>query len=104
MILDADGSHVDDGLGVILDVVVDAQIADTQLPGREGIRSRDLPISSLRGRLMSQLLVDGIEHDHPIARGQCTEVVFALGRIHNPVGHERSLLPDWGLVGRPILR
>jgi hypothetical protein len=29
MVLDADGSHMHHGLGVILDVVVDAQVADT---------------------------------------------------------------------------
>jgi hypothetical protein len=41
---------------------------------------------------MRQLIIDGIEHDGPIASGQGTKVVFALRRVRNPVGHGRFLL------------
>jgi hypothetical protein len=92
MILDADGSHLDNGLGVILDVVIDTQIADASLPGSERIGSQGLPVSSRHCRLMTQRLIDGVQLRRTVASRQSSEMVFALGRICESVGHEPSAL------------
>jgi hypothetical protein len=60
VVLDADGSHRNDGLGVILDVVIDTQVADTQLLRRERIRSQGLSVSRHHRRPLTQLLIDGV--------------------------------------------
>jgi hypothetical protein len=64
MHLDADGADMHHGFRVILDVIIDAQVSDAQLPGGKGIRSQGLAVASLHRRLMDQLLLDGIHHDH----------------------------------------
>ena len=55
---------------------------------------------------MGQLLVDGVQHDHAITRRQGTEVVFAFGRIRDPVSHEHSLLDafDHGETDHSMIR
>jgi hypothetical protein len=79
MLLDSDGSDMHHRFRIVLDFVEDTQVADAELPGREGIRPQELAVPRLDVRLMGQLLVHGVHHDHAVSRREGTETVLAFG-------------------------
>jgi hypothetical protein len=79
MLLDSDGSDMHDRFRFVLDFVEDTQVADAELPGCERIRPQELAVPRLHVRLMGQLLVDGVHHDHAVSRCEGTEMVLAFG-------------------------
>jgi hypothetical protein len=64
MFLVAHGLDLDDSSLILdQDVIEDAEVAEAQLPVGQLILAQSLAVPSLDGRLVSQLLTDGVEDD-----------------------------------------
>jgi hypothetical protein len=87
VVLHPDSSDMHDRFRIILDVVEDAQVADAELPRSERIRSQELAVTRLHVRLMGQLFVNGVHHDHAVSGCQGMEVILAFRRILDAVDH-----------------
>src|SRR6185295_5966626 len=84
--------------GGFLNVIIDTQLTDSKLPGRERVRAHQLAMTGLDGRLVRQLFVNRIEDDRPLASSQGTQVPHRLSRVLDlvphgpfPLGHVRRL-------------
>ena len=57
-------------LRVVFHLIAYPKIANAQLPGGERIRAHRFPITCFEQRFVGEPLIDGVQDDSPLPRGQ----------------------------------
>src|SRR5437016_2342880 len=90
--------HDEDNHTLPIHIIEDAERPDSEFPGRQRVGPEFFAVAGWHGRLMSQLLLDGVKNNSPIASTQLAQMPLSLFGEFDFVTHSR---PRTELVARP---